>query len=240
MLVRTFLMRSFVVLLTFLHISDYVYIVITSSSLSVTYPGGRLLLAPFGADELKSVLPISMSILEFELKTGVPFYTSTDAACFLRAMQRSQGILTWGIFDQVRHGFLGNVSVYEVGSPLRMHEISAMICKEPFLDKGFGTVACLAICKYMFERGALALYAKTSAGNVRAQKVLAKMGFVDLGPCQRMELVCGDSQMNLWALAGEFGQTIYGGFPNSNLLYDAWQNTFNLAVEQFVIEELSS
>jgi RimJ/RimL family protein N-acetyltransferase len=204
------------------------------------YPGGRLLLAPFGADELKVVLPIPMSILEFELKRGVPLYTSTDAARFLQAMQGSKGNLTWGIFDTMRYGFLGSVSVYEVDSPLRMHEISAMIYKEPFLNRGFGTVACLAICKYMFKQGALALHARTSTDNTRAQKVLARMGFVDLGPCQRMELVCGDSQMDLWALAGEFGQVIYGGSPNSSLLYDAWQNTFNPAVEQFVIEELSS
>lgn len=145
-----------------------------------------IFLAPFGAEELATVLPINPANAPYERNTTVSYLTTQTPETIADWMATAPHTTTFGIFAEeiTPAGFNGIVELAktpskEQGLSTYAQRVGMHIYRHGQQNRGIGTAAIQAVMRYGMLRQRTELFvARTSEHNRPMQHVLAKFGFL--------------------------------------------------------------
>ena len=217
---------------------------IATSAISITTPERSIVLAPFGEEHIRTILPVPDSLLKYQPASLIPYVKDPNPRKFMHGEEDVEGALSWGIFHVERadarsatREFLGTIALYNKGD--NTQEIATSIFRLGFEGKGTGTFAKLGLISLAFDHGVASITSESSTGNYPAHRSLKKAGLVQVGiGNEEYKLGNGTTDhMTQWLLHSE---TALANAPESEAkaALVAGRQTYLNAVSKVEIEHL--
>jgi len=201
-----------------------------------------LYLGPFDEQELDEQPPVTAENIQFFPIGDIEFYTTSDSATIVAALEMLPHTTFWGIFKEealTPSSFVGTVSLSDrvvsthglqiPSTPV--YEFGTWIMSPAERQKGLGSLARLATMAYAYEIDAAHAFAAwTSAKNVGAQRSLAKVGFRCMGVSPHVGFP-DDADGQEWMLAAPDVQVALRGRileEQVQLLHEGWEENGRL------------
>jgi RimJ/RimL family protein N-acetyltransferase len=205
-----------------------------------------LYLAPFGAEELSTVLPMKPSDMPYETAANAQALAELSPEEIAQELADAQHVDTFGIYSGVVQPdhFVGTIEVKEFyngpdkdGNPQYhriLQELGTHIFRPAEHGKGHGTLSKYAAMEYARVTDETHVFsARTSTENLAAHRSLEKLGFVRQDTHGTLKQANGrETEIQHWMLMDEAAIGTFNDQPETQAKFrPGWQQYLSLATK---------